>query len=54
MPILMGKKNALLDWSQFNARARAALGYVPTRGKPLNARELKAMGFTEAAKVARG
>lgn len=47
----MGKRGTLLNISNWTARARATLGYVPNYLKPLKSRELKAMGFTEAAKV---
>ena len=49
-PIHMGRKGTLLDLSQWTARARNTLGYVPNYLKPLKSHELKAMGFTEAAK----
>lgn len=50
-PILLGKKNTLLDWSKYNERCLEKLGYIPDRTKRLSGEELIKIGFIEAGKA---
>lgn len=50
-PIILGKKGTPLDFSQFNKRAKAELGYIPKRDQKLTSSELYSMGFIEASGI---
>lgn len=50
-PMLMGKKGTPPDYSQFNERAKAELGYIPKKNQKLSSSELYAMGFIEASGI---
>lgn len=53
-PLLLGNKNAPLDWSNYIRRCERALGYLPEKGKPLSLLELETLGFCAAASVPLG